>query len=226
MQKDEYRLESLRLAKLYKDLVSDQIAKDEIPIDQEMLGEELGVSQSRISQLMTGHSVMTAEQAIIFSRVIGCKIEDFSPRISALLKGVAVTKSSNRIAVINGSTKEVVAAAKKMADGKPPKLGEVVERVSYPYECSKEVRAFVVDSEALEPEVKANSIAYVDPTLEPCSGDLVALIRNNKVVFAKFIGDATYETINPKFPERIFTLTGNDRVVGVIIGDFRERIST
>ncbi len=61
MLKDEYRLESLKLAKIYKDLVSDQIAKDEIPIDQEMLGEELGVSQSRISQLMTGHSVMMAE---------------------------------------------------------------------------------------------------------------------------------------------------------------------
>jgi hypothetical protein len=225
MPTKEEKQECLRLNNLYKNKVAGQIANGETPIDQLMIGEAFGsiegkgpIDQSRVSQILTGYSKITVERAIIFSRIIGCEIKDFSPRIASLLSGISVSNKRERlIVVIEGSSKEVSAAAKKIAQGKKPKIKTDVKRLSYPGHCSLETKAFYVDGPQMEPGLTIGSYAFVDPTEELKTGDSVAIIRKDRLTFAEYMGADYFEFSNPKFAEKPF-LVPLDCIVGPVIG--------
>ena len=197
MPTKEEKQECLRLNNLYKNKVAGQIANGEVPIDQLMIGEAFGsiegkgpIDQSRVSQILTGYSKITVERAIVFSAIIGCEIKDFSPRIATLLSGISVSNKRERlVAVVEGSSKEVSAVAKKIAQGKKPKIKTDVKRLSYPGHCSLETKAFYVDGPQMEPSLTIGSYAFVDH----------------------------FEFSNPKFAEKPF-LVPLDCIVGPVIG--------
>ena len=224
MPSTEEKQECLRLNNLYKNKVAGQIANGETPIDQLMIGEAFGsiegkgpIDQSRVSQILTGYSKITVERAIIFSRIIGCEIKDFSPRIATLLSGIALSKRERLIVVIEGSNKEVSTAAKKIAQGKKPKINPDAKRLAYPGHCSLETRAFYVDGPQMEPDLSIGSYAFVDPTEELKTGDSVAIIRKDRLTFAEYMGADYFEFANPKLAEKPF-LVPLDCIVGPVIG--------
>jgi hypothetical protein len=129
MPTKEEKQECLRLNNLYKNKVAGQIANNQTPIDQVMIGVAIGqiegkgpIDQSRVSQILTGYSKITVERAIVFSRIIGCEIKDFSPRIATLLSGIPVLEKQEKVVVVEGNSKEISAVASKIAQGKKPKL--------------------------------------------------------------------------------------------------------
>tara|TARA_R110001606_G_scaffold86701_1_gene196191 strand:- start:545 stop:1240 length:696 start_codon:yes stop_codon:yes gene_type:complete len=230
MPTQEEKQECLRLNALYKNKVAQQIANGEQPIDQQMIGEAFGViegkdpiDQSRISQILTGYSKITIERAIVFSSIIGCEIEEFSPRIASLLKGISVSPKRQRlVSVIDGSSSEVSAVAKKIAQGKKPKIKDGSKQIAYPGHCSLETRAFYVDSPQMEPFLSIGSYAFVDPSEELKTGDQVAIVRDDRLLFAGYMGAGYFEYSNPKFAEKPF-LVATDCVVGPVIGIYIER---
>ena len=223
----EEKQECLRLNNLYKNKVAGQIANNQTPIDQVMIGEAFGsiegktaIDQSRVSQILTGYSKITVERAIVFSTIIGCEIKDFSPRIAALLSGISVSNKRERlIVVVEGSSKEVSEVAKKIAQGKKPKIKNDVKRLAYPGHCSLETKAFYVDGPQMEPALTIGSYAFVDPLEELETGDSVAIIRKDRLTFAKYMGADYYEFANPKFAAKPFTVP-LDCVVGPVVGIF------
>jgi DNA-binding transcriptional regulator YdaS (Cro superfamily) len=212
-------LECRKLHSLYIAKVESDKANNREVLDQAKIGTALGISQSRVSQIMTGYSKVTPENALIFSRLLDCSVKDFSPRINALLSGTPVYQ----ISIIEGSEEEIAQAGKEMAQGITPKLKNG-NSISYPGNCSEDVRAFVVDSTAMEPELREGSYAYVDPGLQPSSGESVAIVKDERLIFAQYIGNGTYELCNHKFPDRVFKLKGEDVEVGVVIGTFMQRV--
>ena len=216
---EEQIREKVKLHAIYVNKVETQKARGEKPIDQEQIRIVLGLkTQSRVSQIMSSRpnsSPLTPENALVFARLLDCQVQDFAPRINALLSGTPV----HQISIIEGSETEIAKAARQMAAGKKitTKNGR---SISYPGNCSTEVRAFVVDSEAMQPELTEGCFAYVDPTIESSSGNAVCLVQNDKLVFAKYIGNSTYEFTNKKFKDRVFKLKGKDIEVGVVIGTF------
>ena len=225
MPTEEEKQECLRLNNLYKNKVAGQIANNETPIDQVMIGELFGsiegkppIDQSRVSQILTGYSKITVERAIVFSNIIGCEIKEFSPRIATLLSGISVSNKRERsVAVVEGSWKEVATVAKKIAQGKSSKTKTDVKRLAYPGHCSEETRAFYVDGPQMEPDLTIGSFAFVDPTEELKTGDSVAIIRHDRLTFAEYMGADYFEYSNFKFAEKPF-LVPLDCVVGPVIG--------
>lgn len=226
MPTKEQKQECLRLNNLYQNKVAEQKLKNEEPIDQVMIGKAIGkmegkgpLDQSRVSQILTGYSKLTVERAIVFSDIIGCEIEQFSPRIAKLLSGIPVFKKQEKVIVVEGNGKDVTAVALKIAAGKKPKFKDDVRRLSYPGICSDDTKAFQVDSPHNEPDLPVNSYAFVDPQEEIIKGDHVALVRNDKLMFATYIGADFYEFSNSKFQEKPFEVP-TDCVVGPVVGIF------
>tara|TARA_Y100000310_G_C20622938_1_gene784314 strand:- start:785 stop:1477 length:693 start_codon:yes stop_codon:yes gene_type:complete len=226
MPTQEEKRECLRLNNLYKNRVAGQIAHNETPIDQTMIGVAIGqiegkppIDQSRISQILTGYSRLSVERAIVFSRIIGCEIKDFSPRIATLLAGVPVVDKQERVVVVEGTKKEISAAATQIARGKKLKTKKGARRLAYPGHCSLETRAFYVDEPQMEPELTVGSFAFVDPLESLETGDSVAIIRADRLTFARYMGGDYYEVSNPKFAEKPFTVPP-ECVVGPVIGIF------
>jgi len=226
MPTNEEKQECLRLNNLYKNKVAGQIANNQTPIDQVMIGVAIGqvegkeaIDQSRVSQILTGYSKITVERAIVFSRIIGCEIKDFSPRIATLLSGIPVTEKQEKVVVVEGNRKEISAVASKIAQGKKPKLKPEARRLGYPGTCSVDTKAFFVDGPQMEPDLAVGSYAFVDPLDEIVIGDSVAVVRNDKLTFAQYMGAEFYEFTNPKFAEKPFTVP-LDCVVGPVIGIF------
>ena len=224
MPTQEQKRECLRLNNLYKNKVADQIANNETPIDQVMIGAAIGkmegkspLDQSRVSQILTGYSKLTVERAIVFSDIIGCEIEQFSPRIAKLLSGIPVFKKQERVIVVEGNGKDVI--AKKIASGKKPKFKDDVRRLSYPGICSDDTKAFQVESPHNEPDLPVNSYAFVDPQEEIRKNDHVALVQDDKLIFATYIGADYYEFSNSNFQEKPFEVQ-LDFVVGPVVGVF------
>jgi len=230
MPTKEEKQECLRLNNLYKSKVAGQIANGEVPIDQLMIGEAFGslegkqrVDQSRVSQILTGYSRITVERAIIFSNIIGCEIKEFSPRIANLLSGISVNNNRERlIVVIDGSSKDVSEVAKKIAQGEKPKIKDSYKRIAYPGHCSLETKAFYVDGPQMEPDLAIGSYAFVDPTEELKTGDQVAIVREDRLLFAQYMGAGYFEFSNPKFSEKPFLVPENC-VVGPVIGIYVNR---
>ena len=222
---DEQVQECAKLHALFIARREDQNARNEKPISQESIAHVLGVNQSRVSQIMSTRkdsSPISPENALVFARLLDCTVDKFSPRIAALLSGTPVYQ----VPIVEGTSQQIVKVARQMCRGETPAVGAARNFISYPGQCAVEVRGFEIDSQAMEPMLSQGSYAYVDPTIEVSSGNAVCLVRDDKVVFATYIGEETYEYENKKFSDAVFKLKGKDCVVGVVIGCFKEFVTT
>ena len=220
----EQKLECQRLHNIYLQTRESQKAKNEDLIDQAKIAKVLGVNQSRVSQIMSvreDSSAISPENALIFARLLKCEVKDFSPRLAVLLEG-ARTKI---VPVVTGSSADKVSAARQMARGEVP-MTRNGKTLHYPGTCGSEVRAFEVETEAMEPDLRRGEYAFIDPTIQDGSGDTFMLIRNDDITFAKSIGGGTFEQSNKKFPETVFQLAEGDAIVGCVIATFQERRKT
>lgn len=77
----EQKAEALKLKTLFKEW---QVARKEKgdPYSQEAASELLGFGQSALSQYLNGAIPLNPSAAANFSRLLGCRIEDFSPSIA------------------------------------------------------------------------------------------------------------------------------------------------
>jgi phage repressor protein C with HTH and peptisase S24 domain len=220
----EQKLECQRLHNLYLQTREAQKARNEDLIDQAKIAQILGVNQSRVSQIMSTRddsSAITPENALIFARLLNCEVKDFSPRIAVLLEGA----STKIVSVVTGSRSDKVSAARQMARGEVA-MTKNGKTLHYPGSCGDQVRAFEVETEVMEPDLRMGEFAFVDPTIQDGSGDTFMLIRNDDITYAKSIGGNTYEQTNKKFKDTVFELSGDDVVVGCVIGTFQERRKT
>ena len=79
----------------------------------------------------------------------------------------------------------------------------------------------------MEPRYQNADIIYVDPDVDPVHGKdvVVRLEDRGEVTFKRLVveGERRYlKPLNPNWPERIIEVSGDARIVGVVIGRYTE----
>ena len=220
MPTEQQLQECRKLNRLYKIRVAGQVSRGDKPLEQVDIANTLGVSQSRVSQILTGFSAINLERAIIFAQHIGCEVAEFSPRLAALAQGYPVVGVTDKdIALVEGTNKEVTTLVRKMAAGTLTARAKATpEHISFPASHSANTFAFKIASDAMSPSLNAGVLAVVDCDVSPEPGDDAALLRQEKLTFARWMGEGHCELVNPKFKNSVFQLTKKDAVIGKVIG--------
>jgi SOS-response transcriptional repressor LexA len=91
-----------------------------------------------------------------------------------------------------------------------------------PVECSEQTFVLRVMGTSMEPRFRDGELIFVDPAVKPEHGKFVIARpeSEHEPVFRQLIveGKRRYlQTLNTYWPERVIELTGNDRLIGVVI---------
>jgi SOS-response transcriptional repressor LexA len=91
-----------------------------------------------------------------------------------------------------------------------------------PVECSEQTFVLRVMGASMEPRFRDGELIFVDPAVKPEHGKFVIARpeSEHEPVFRQLIveGKRRYlQTLNTYWPERVIELTGNDRLIGVVI---------
>jgi transcriptional regulator with XRE-family HTH domain len=219
MPTEQQLQECRKLNRLYKIRVAGQISKGDKPLEQADIANTLGVTQSRVSQILTGFSAINLERAIIFAQHIRCEVAEFSPRLAALAQGIPVLRVTDQdITVVVGTHKEITTLVRKMAAGTLSGAKATFDHISFPAPHSANTFCFKIASDAMAPSLRAGVLAVVDCDVSPEPGDDAALLRQEKLTFARWMGEGHCELVNPKFKNSVFQLTKKDAVIGKVIG--------
>jgi len=209
-----------RLARAYKKA---QIAREErgLPtLTQTVLAKELGITQTAVSKLMTGSMEIPITRVIDLADALECPVSDISPAIAAQLEaaaqGLTVTSkiAYKKAKLIAGTEQEVADIIKHILAGKAPQFTEFEHCGA---EHSDSTYAIKVHGEAMLPLIAPGTIAFVDYEAEPEAGKPCCLLKGNKVVFATWTGDGYARYENPEYPDRVFTLSKKDAVIGKVV---------
>lgn len=74
--------------------------KKNLGLSQELLAEQMGMGQSGVAQLLNGANAINATHAAQFAKILGVKVDDFSPslaaEISSMYDAISMSNSSAR----------------------------------------------------------------------------------------------------------------------------------
>ena len=120
--------------------------KQELKLTQASIAEEIGTSQSAISQYLNGTIALNTDAVIVFAKLLQCEPKDIRPVLGSKLK------INRRIPVIRSSTGAVL---NKHIDAKY--IGDTPQAV-------------LVDEMSYSPRIKQGEYVIIDPTGDIISG--------------------------------------------------------
>lgn len=85
----EQKEDAARLNALFENWLDSEQKRTGLRPSQEKVAHDLGVSQSALSQRLTGRMAINDKFAAKIARLIGCTVPDFSPRLDAEIKALA-----------------------------------------------------------------------------------------------------------------------------------------
>jgi len=105
--------------------------------------------------------------------------------------------------------------------------GDAEQWLAAPKACGPRTIALHVEGESMEPRYQNADIIYVDPDVDPVHGKdvVVRLEDRGEVTFKRLVieGERRYlKPLNPNWPEKIIEVSGDARIVGVVIGRYTE----
>ena len=187
-------------------------------VDQRDLAKELGVSSGFISHLMTGKNPLSLSRAIQLATILGCTVDDLSPRLAAELeasaKGIKIADQTV-YQTVGYVDDDVVDFFKAISSGKAVK---VTEFMHWPHPHSKETYAVEVTSKGMEPRIAVGTIVIIDTELDAQVDKVSALLVDGQFLLAENMGNRVFTLANKSFPQTSFELTDNDLHVGRVIG--------
>jgi len=125
--------------------------KQELKLTQTAIADEIGTSQSAISQYLNGTIALNTDAVLVFAKLLQCRPEDIRPILGRKLK------INRRIPVIRSSTGAVL---NKHIDAKY--IGETT-------------KAVLIDEQSYHPRIKQGEYVVVDPAAEITMGDEVLI---------------------------------------------------
>ena len=208
-----YKQESKALKKLYKKVESQLGLTYKVVATRIGLGEE---NRSYISSMMNGHQVISRDWAPKIAEVIGCDVQDFSPRLALEEREIA-NRYVARVNGIEGDVGYLLDASDEEVIRIMTQRDNVERRVYWHGKHSDHTYLLRVKGKANEPQLPRGSVAVVDRDLEPEDGKLFAFVRG-RLQFARWNGDGYAEYLNPDYPDRVFPVDDIEpigRVLGV-----------
>jgi len=125
--------------------------KQELKLTQLAVANEIGTSQSAISQYLNGTIALNTDAVIVFAKLLQCEPKDIRPVLGRKLK------INRRIPVIRSSTGGIL---NKHIDAKY--IGETT-------------KAVLIDEQSYHPRIKQGEYVVVDPAAEINMGDEVLI---------------------------------------------------
>jgi len=120
--------------------------KQELKLTQVTVADEIGTSQSAISQYLNGTIALNTDAVIVFAKLLQCEPKDIRPVLGSKLK------INRRIPVVRSSTGAVI---NKHIDAKY--IGDTPQAV-------------LVDEMSYSPRIKQGEYVIIDPTGDIISG--------------------------------------------------------
>ena len=132
--------------------------KQELKLTQVTVAEEIGTSQSAISQYLNGTIALNTDAVIVFAKLLQCEPKDIRPVLGRKLR---INHTNNRrIPVVRSSTGAII---NKHIEAK------------YIGETSDQVYAVLIDEQSYHPRIKQGEYVVVDPAADITPGDEVLI---------------------------------------------------
>jgi len=131
--------------------------KQELKLTQTSIADEIGTSQSAISQYLNGTIALNTDAVIVFAKLLQCKPEEIRPVLGRKLR---IQQRKRSIPVVRSSTGAV--------------LNRHIE-AKYIGETSDQVYAVLIDEQSYHPRIKQGEYVVVDPAADITPGDEVLI---------------------------------------------------
>ena len=132
--------------------------KQELKLTQVTVADEIGTSQSAISQYLNGTIALNTDAVLVFAKLLQCAPKDIRPVLGRKLRIKQIYKRS--IPVVRSSTGAV--------------LNRHIE-AKYIGETSDQVYAVLIDEQSYHPRIKQGEYVVVDPAADITPGDEVLI---------------------------------------------------
>jgi SOS-response transcriptional repressor LexA len=132
--------------------------KQELKLTQVTVADEIGTSQSAISQYLNGTIALNTDAVLVFAKLLQCEPKDIRPVLGRKLKIKQIP--TRRIPVVKSSTGAV--------------LDKHIE-AKYIGETSDQVYAVLIDEQSYHPRIKQGEYVVVDPAADITPGDEVLI---------------------------------------------------
>jgi len=125
--------------------------KQELKLTQASIAEEIGTSQSAISQYLNGTIALNTDAVIVFAKLLQCEPKDIRPVLGSKLK------INRRIPVVRSST------------------GAVLNKHIKAKYIGDTPQAVLINEQSYHPRIKQGEYVVVDPTADITPGDEVLI---------------------------------------------------
>ena len=172
--------------------------KQELKLTQVTVADEIGTSQSAISQYLNGTIALNTDAVLVFAKLLQCEPKDIRPVLGRKLR---IQQKKRRIPVVKSSTGAV--------------LDKHIE-AKYIGETSDQVYAVLIDEQSYHPRIKQGEYVVVDPAADITPGDEVLIETvDSEYIIKTYIRD----TVRGYTVENILTeyasVIAHDNVVSI-----------
>lgn len=174
---------------------------------------------SSVSHMLNGINEINLKRGIQFCELLDIELSDFSSRLAKEAEKVT--------SQVRGSSGDIpdVADVSWLVGEDEMTIRDIIsnssgaaKKVFWHGPHSTQTYAIEVLSEANSPALPSGAIAFVDFKVEPKSGKMFCLLRDGNLSFAKYLGDNVATLVNESFPDQVFKITGEEEIIGCVIG--------
>jgi SOS-response transcriptional repressor LexA len=203
--------------------------KKVLGLSQETLAEQMGMGQSGVAQLLNGTNAINATHAAQFAKILGVKVDDFSPSLAAEISAMFE-------AIANGRNQSSVYEYPLLTE---VQAGSFCPVSSYTERDAKEwVLTTVKASDSafwlevsghsmtappgVKPSFPEGMLILIDPEQDVEPGDfcVAGIFNDSEVTFKKFVredGKPWLEPLNPSPRYQAIECNENCRIIGKVV---------
>lgn len=203
--------------------------KKSLGITQQYIADELNMTQSAVGHYLNGRNALNVSAALMFARILGVQIDDFSPHLAKEME--ALHSAASNIKFVSGYEKRPaypliswVSAGTWTEACEPYALKDIDEWLESDAHIEGNGFWLRVQGDSMTSPVGMSipegMLILVDTGKEPKNGNLVIakLTDANEATFKKLVidgGQHFLKPLNPQYP--LTAINGNCRILGVVV---------
>lgn len=206
-----------------------EMKKKELGLSQETLAELMGMGQSGVAQLLNGSNAINATHAAQFAKILGIKVDEFSPSLAAEIAEMyeAVAQNGSSIPKYSYPLLTDVQAGAFASVGSFREADAKVW-VDTTRKASRDAFWLEVSGHSMtappgsKPSFPEGMLILVDPMEDVEQGDfcVAGIYGDSEVTFKKFVredGKPWLEPLNPNPRYQSLECNENCRIIGKVV---------
>lgn len=203
--------------------------KKTLGLSQETLAEQMGMGQSGVAQLLNGANAINTTHAAQFAKILGVKVDDFSPTLAAEIAAMfeAIANGRNHSAVFEYPLLTEVQAGSfsavncYMAKDAKDWVSTTVKASATSFWLEVSGHSMTAPP-GVKPSFPEGMLILVDPEQDVEAGDfcVAGIYNDSEVTFKRFIwedGKPWLEPLNPNPRYQAIECSENCRIIGKVV---------